>query len=69
MKILVWEDSLAGAFGQNAGDIPEGREISVQETDSGNFQFTAEPGYVYLVTGTWEAGTADYGFSTPATAE
>ena len=69
VKILVWEDSLAGAFGQNTGDIPEGREISVQETDSGNFQFTAEPGYVYLVTGTWEAGTADYGFATPATAE
>lgn len=65
VKIQAWEDTLTETSGQDIGDIPQGMEISVEETETGNFQFTAEPGYVYLVTGTWEAGTVEYGFTTP----
>lgn len=41
----------------------EGELVEIQENEEG-FAFYAEPGYVYQITGTWEEGTAEYGFCT-----
>ena len=43
--------------------FPEGELVETQENEEG-FAFCAEPGYVYQITGTWEEGTAEYGFCT-----
>lgn len=41
----------------------EGELVETQENEEG-FAFYAEPGYVYQIIGTWEEGTAEYGFCT-----
>ena len=41
----------------------EGELVETQENEEG-VAFYAEPGYVYQITGTWEEGTAEYGFCT-----
>lgn len=43
--------------------FPEGELVETQENEEG-VAFYAEPGYVYQITGTWEEGTAEYGFCT-----
>ncbi len=65
VAILAWEDSLLGQYQDGTASIPEGTDIKAEENENGNFAFTAQPGYVYLVQGQWDNGTADYGFRTP----
>ena len=66
VTVLAWEDSLLGQYQDGTVSIPEGTDIKAEENENGNFVFTAQPGYVYLVQGQWDNGTADYGFWTPA---
>ena len=66
VEIISWEDSLLGQYQDDTASIPEGTGSEVKENESSNFEFTAQPGYVYLVKGKWENGTVDYGFRTPA---
>ena len=64
--VLAWEDSLLGQYQDGALSIPEGKDVEVKKNENGNYEFTAQPGYVYLVQGQWENGTVDYGFRVPA---
>ena len=64
--VLAWEDSLLGQYQDGALSIPEGTDVEVKKNENGNYEFTAQPGYVYLVQGQWENGTVDYGFRVPA---
>ena len=59
---LAWEDSLLGQYQDGALSIPEGTDVEVKKNENGNYEFTAQPGYVYLVQGQWEQGTVEYGF-------
>lgn len=52
------------ARGTESGDVPEGETVEVTEEDGSFHIKEIEPGYVYLVKGIWENGTAEFGFYT-----
>ena len=54
----------ADARGKGSGDVPEGETVKVTEEDGSFHLKETEPGYVYLVKGIWENGTAEFGFYT-----
>lgn len=66
IQIFSWDDSLLGQYQENTDQIPEGIGQDVIINGKGFPQFTARPGCVYLIRGTWENGTADYGIRVPA---
>jgi hypothetical protein len=66
VTVVRWPVSERQSSGSkdNSG-LTEGEAVDVTEEETG-FTFMAEPGYVYQVNGTWEEGTAEYGFYTSA---
>ena len=69
VAVVRWdEDQQLEAERTDGESITEGETVRVDETEDG-FVFTAEPGYIYQITGTWPEGTVEYGFGTTAEAE
>lgn len=50
------------------GEYPEGENVAVEQVESedggSRFAFQAKAGHVYQIQGSWEEGTAEYGFFT-----
>lgn len=62
--VVRWEkDDQMEAQRPDSTAVSEGEPVRVDETEEG-FVFTAEPGYIYQVTGTWPEGNVEYGFGT-----
>ena len=58
ITVLRWETSQREKSGE---EIPEGENVQVEEGEEGPM-FTAQPGYIYQLTGSWPEGEAVYGF-------
>lgn len=48
----------------NGAAVPEGETVEIQEKDGGYYITGVQAGYVYQITGTWDRGTAEFGFLT-----
>lgn len=66
VELLVWDDTLLGQYQDSADQIPEGTAVEVTKSGTGNLEFNAQPGSVYLVQGQWDQGTVEYGFWVPS---
>lgn len=66
-KVEVTEFSILDRMeNRQASPVPEGAKVTeIKETQEGNFQITAKPDHIYLVTAFWDNGEVQYGFCTP----
>ena len=60
ITVLRWETAQRE---KSREEIPEGENVQVAEGEEG-LTFTAQPGYIYQIIGTWPEGEAVYGFET-----
>ncbi|MDO4273815.1 MAG: hypothetical protein Q4D16_09100 [Eubacteriales bacterium] len=61
VSALRWKEEVRETAAEGS-EVPEGEEISVQETDDQWYLPQAEPGYVYLIRAEWKDGIVEYGF-------